>query len=125
MSGSSATPLLTALAQEGLQGVSVDRLEKVAEECDARARETGDARYPVLEQVLIQMSSWWGERGGIPTALANEADALFKAQLPDTLAAESAAEGYVRATSLAQELRGLMTGPSNWVARGYLRPPPE
>jgi hypothetical protein len=125
MTRSSPASLLQALADDGLRAVPADRFEEVAEECDARARETGDARYPVLHQVLLQANSWWDERGGVPKAIADEVDAVIRSQLPGALAEPSSREGYARAMDLANGLRALMTGLNNWVDRGYLKPPPE
>lgn len=123
MGGPPPVPLLSALAQGGVAAVPPEQWPDVAVECDACARATGDARYPVLQQVLLQTSEWWDERGGVPTAIANQIHDVITKQLPSTLASESPANAYVLATNLAQDLRALLTGTADWIERGYVSRP--
>jgi hypothetical protein len=125
MSDPSPAPLLWALANGGVAAVPPERWEDVAVECDARARATGDARYPVIQQVLLQALEWWDDRGGVPRAIADQIQDVITKQLPTTLAATSPAEAYGLATNLAGDLRALLTGTSDWIERGYVSPPPE
>jgi hypothetical protein len=95
MSEASPAPLLHALADGGVAAVPPERCEDVAVECDARARATGDARYPVIQPVLLETFEWWDERGGVPRAIANQIQDVITKELPPTLGASSPADGYV------------------------------
>jgi hypothetical protein len=125
MSEASPAPLLHALADGGVAAVPPERWEDVAVECDARAQATGDARYPVIQQVLLETFEWWDERGGVPRAIANQIQDVITKELPPTLGASSPADGYVLATKLAHNLRALLTGTSDWIERGYVNPPED
>src|SRR5690348_11260855 len=115
MSGASAV-LLRKLAEDGLHGVPVDQFPDVAAECDACARATGDARFPVIAQVLVEVFNWWDELGGVPRRIADDINTIVVAELPPALEATTASEGYARAVNFAEAVRPRMTGTSQWLA---------
>jgi hypothetical protein len=118
---------LDDLASHGLQAIPASRFLEAAEDCAARASATGDARYPILHQVMGEVLDWWtdhDERGGIPAAVVSEINGVITQQLPIVLALEQPTDGYAAAVRLADDLRALRTGPEEWIARGYLKPPP-
>jgi hypothetical protein len=118
---------LEVLASDGLRGLPVSDFGAVVEESAASARATGDARYTTLADLFGSLQEWWSdhdEMGGIPSPLAAEIDSLIVSRLPEVLRAASAAEGYAMAAGLASEVRRLMTGPNDWIKRGYLRSRP-
>ncbi len=125
MSTSDYRSLLDELARHGLEAVPAMHLAEVATECDARARVSGDARYPVLEHLFRDVLDWWSdhdERGGIPTPVASEIDSTIRQRLPVVLGADLPTDGYAAAVQLAHTLRPLLLGPEEWIARGYLAP---
>lgn len=118
---------LEVLAADGLRGLPVSEFAAVVEECVTSTRASGDARYPALADLFESLHEWWSdhdERGGIPSPVAADIDSLIVNRLPGVLSAASAAEGYAIAADLAREVRRLMTGPDDWIRRGYLRSRP-
>lgn len=126
MSTSGRDSLLDALASGGLDAIPAERFTEVAQECHEKASETGDARYPVLEQLVLEVLDWWSdydERGGVPRPIVDRIDRAITSELPSVLESSDSADAYGRARHLADELRDLLTGPSDWISKGYLSPP--
>src|SRR4051812_40055937 len=114
---------LEELATDGLIAMPGARLKEAADDARARAGQTGDGRYVVLEWIFLGMNEWWEEHGGVPTPIAQQIDALLTERLQAVLDAEQPRDGYSRARELASALSELQTGPSDWTARGYLNQP--
>jgi hypothetical protein len=124
MTESRPDSVLDSLANQGLAAVPASRFGEVVEECNARADESGDARYPVLGRIFEDVAEWWSEhdeRGGIPSALSDQINSAIKQRLPSVLAPQLAKDGYAKALRLAEMLEELLTGPGDWLARGYLK----
>jgi hypothetical protein len=56
--------------------------------------------------------------------VAAQIDALIMRDLPGVIAVEQPRDGYRDAMQFAEEMRELLTGPEEWIALGYLTPPP-
>lgn len=125
MADQASGSLLKVLARAGFSEIAPERLGDVAAECETLARRTGDARFAVLEAAFAQLLSWWEEHdryGGVPTPLVETIDKLVKDSVPTILAHAQPPDGYAAASEFASALADLETGPSDWIARGWLAP---
>lgn len=73
---------------------------------------------------MREIENWWSgydESGGIPAPLAAEIEQALGGHLQTVLAAGTAAEGYIAARGLTENVRQLLTGTSYWTSRGYVQ----
>ena len=97
-------------------------LTSVAIWCRDWCAATGDGRYCILGEALGALDEWWSEhneRGGVPTALLAELQAVLASRLADVLDAPLPADGASLAALLRDEVCALLLPASAWVANGY------
>ena len=102
--GPTGAESLRQLASRGFAEAGATRLKDLSEWCQTRCDESGDGRFCILAQTLLNIFEWWDERGdsrGVPFALIEELERTLKRQVPPILDASEPA----RAARLAAELR--------------------
>lgn len=112
---------LRDLATGGLEAVPPAEFEALAEECRAKAVESGDSRFAVLERLLQGLGDWWDVKGAVPTPLANEIDTLLRQELGDVLDASEPVDGAALAQRLLCGVEQKELADSEWFRRGYVR----
>jgi hypothetical protein len=115
---------LNRLASGGFAGFAPDEASELADSTREQCASTGDARYCFIADTLELLDRWWTEHesaGGVPRSIAESIDEELKASLPEILAEVRPADGTTKAKSMCDRIRALLTGPSEWLARGDAR----
>lgn len=113
---------LDLLAREGFASVPAHRLGDLAAWCDDWGIATGEARYSVIAEVLLEIDERWGEQG-VPQQVVEEVERSFREYLTAAVNATDAREGAYFAGKLREEVRSLPWTVEAWKAEGLVERP--
>lgn len=94
------------------------------EYCRAACRDTGDARYCILESTLGAILNWWDrhdESGGVPVEVVGEIERTLTSGVADVLGTTSAPDAGKKAHDLRDVVIDLLTEPDDWIRRGFVK----
>lgn len=115
---------LTKLASGGFAAVPASKLADLSMWCRDWCDETGDGRYCILSQTFEAIAVWWGEHdayGGIPQPLAARLDQALQGALPGLLAEPDLTVAAHLASTLREQLLGLLLPVESWINTGDMK----
>jgi hypothetical protein len=108
---------LRRLAMHGFAETGARELKDLSHWCQYRCDESGDGRFCILAQTLLNIFEWWDERGdarGVPRVLLEQVEIAFRRMVPLILDAPKPAAAAKLAAELREQICGLLLPSDSW-----------
>lgn len=117
MAGPTDAESLRQLAVHGFAEGGAAQLKTLSHWCQYRCDESGDGRFCILAQTLLNIFEWWDERGdarGVPRALLEQLEIALRRMVPLILDAPESAAAAKLAAELREQVYGLLLPDDSW-----------